>query len=939
MADTLVALDANSLIHRAFHALPPEMTSRTGEMTNAVYGFTMMLLKVTNDLKPTHIAAAFDTPKPTFRHERFDAYKATRPPTPDGLFQQFARVDQVLQALRVRAFRQEGLEADDLLGTIADRAAALGVEVVVVSGDNDALQLVGPRTRVLALRRGVTDTVLYDEQAVRERYGLDPAQLVDLRALRGDVTDNIPGVPGSGEKTATQLPAAHGDVERILANLDKLPPRQRDQLAPYAEQIRLSRDLAQIVRDAPIEFRLEDCAVQMPDRERALALFHELDFRSLIDRLPREGVARPGAAPSRQTGAGRRNGHPEQPALFGAADEAAVEPEPLPASAVCSLDELRERALQLRTGGETVALVLLLSRPDPMRADILGIALGSPTSGPLYIPCAGPPGNLPGNVMEAGAPRPLAVGEALEVLRPLLEDPGVPKASPNAKQIMVVLARHAIDLRGVDFDSGIAAYLVEASQRAFTLQDLSWSRLNRELPSIKAVAGEGRSALPLDQVPIGKMAEHLGQEVATLIQLRPILERELVEGGLEELYRDVELPLVTVLAAMERTGVSVDVPYLQELSRELHERVAGVESGIFSAVGHEFNIGSPQQLANVLFDELKLPGAKRTSTGRASTAADVLTGLKGTHEIIDLILEHRELTKLKSTYVDALPLLVHPETGRIHTTFNQTVAATGRLSSQEPNLQNIPVRTELGRRVRRAFIAGEPGWKLISADYSQIELRIQAHLTQDPTLLEAFRAGEDIHVATAAELHGVPIEDVTRDMRNLAKTANFAIMYGVSPFGFAEQTGLSQHDSADFIRRYFERFYGVEAFQKRLIKEAREFGSVMTLLGRKRTIPELRSSVYAVRAAGERMAVNAPVQGSASDIIKVAMVRLQDHLQDAGMHSRMLLQVHDELIFEAPEDEVADLQACAKDIMENAIALSVPLVVDFRVAENWGAMY
>jgi DNA polymerase-1 len=363
------------------------------------------------------------------------------------------------------------------------------------------------------------------------------------------------------------------------------------------------------------------------------------------------------------------------------------------------------------------------------------------------------------------------------------------------------------------------------------------------------------------------MAEHVGQEVTTLIQVRPILEGELEEGGLEELYRDVELPLVTVLAAMERTGIAVDVPYLQELSRELHERVTGVEAGIFGAVGHEFNIGSPQQLATVLFDELKMPGAKRTSTGRASTAADVLTALRGTHEVIDLILEHRELTKLKSTYVDALPLLVHPETGRIHTTFNQTVAATGRLSSQEPNLQNIPVRTELGRRVRRAFIAGEPGWKVVSVDYSQIELRIQAHLTQDPTLLEAFHAGEDIHRATAAELHGVPIDEVTRDMRNLAKTANFAIMYGVSPFGFAEQTGLSQHDSAAFIRRYFERFSGVEAFQKRLIKEARETGTVMTLMGRKRTIPELRSSVYTLRAAGERMAVNAPVQGSASDII------------------------------------------------------------------------
>jgi DNA polymerase-1 len=396
---------------------------------------------------------------------------------------------------------------------------------------------------------------------------------------------------------------------------------------------------------------------------------------------------------------------------------------------------------------------------------------------------------------------------------------------------------------------------------------------------------------------------------------------------------------VDVLASMERAGIAINVPYLAELSRELHERISALERGIYDSVGHEFNINSPQQLATVLFDELKLPGAKRTATGRASTAADVLTGLKGAHTAIDLILEHRELTKLKSTYVDALPLLVHPETGRIHTTFNQTVAATGRLSSVEPNLQNIPVRTELGRRVRHAFIAPEPDWKLLSADYSQIELRIQAHVTQDPTLLEAFQSGLDVHVATAAEMFGVPIEAVTSDQRRLAKTANFAIIYGISPFGFSEQTGLSQQQSADFIRRYFEKFRGVEQFQKRLLAESRATGVVMTLLGRRRTIPELRSPVHGVRAAGERMAINAPVQGTASDIIKIAMVRLHARMQDEHLRARMLLQVHDELLFEVPDDELDALKAAAKEIMEGAMTLSVPLVVEFRAAQSWGAMY
>ncbi len=931
MPNTIVLLDGNSLVHRAFHALPP-LTNAKGELLNATYGFTMMLLRAMGDLRPTHIAAAFDTPRPTFRHERFKAYKGTRPPMAEGLGPQFARVDQVLDVLRMKSYRQDGLEADDLLGTLADRSAEQGLDVVVVSGDNDAFQLVGPKVKVLALRKGVTDTVLYDEDGIRQRYGLEPRQLVDLRALRGDVSDNIPGVPGIGDKTATQLLAVYGDIERIIQNLDKLPQRQRDHITPYVEQMRLSRDLAEIVRDAPIEFNIEDCVLRPPDHERAVALFHELAFRQLIDRLPsiedlaRGGTGAAGGGRGVKAGAGAAN----QGSLF---DSEAAEETPPPARraapAVCSLDELRERAQRLQEAGEPVGLILLLSRPDAMRADILGIALGNAADGAVYGPCAGP----------QDGQRPLDTKDALEALRPLLEDPQTPKVSTNIKQAIVALARHAIDLRGADLDLGLAAYLLESSQRTVTIQDLSWSRLNRELPSIKAVTGEGRSALALDAVPIDKMAEHLGEQVDALIEIRPILQRELIDEGLEELYRDVELPLVTVLAAMERAGIKIDVPYLQELSRELHERISKVEAGIYGSVGHEFNIGSPQQLANVLFDELKLPGAKRTSTGRSSTAADVLGSLRGAHEVIDLILEHRELTKLKSTYVDALPLLVHPETGRIHTTFNQTVAATGRLSSQDPNLQNIPVRTELGRRVRRAFIAPEPGWKIISADYSQIELRIQAHLTQDPILLEAFRAGEDIHVATAAELHGVPLDEVTRDMRNLAKTANFAMMYGVSPFGLAEQTGLSQHDAADFIHRYFERFHGVETFQKQLIKDARETGTVMTLLGRKRTIPELQSRVYAVRAAGERMAINAPVQGSASDIIKKAMIELYDYLIDNGMRSRMLLQVHDELLFEAPDDEVEALTACAKQIMENALVLSVPLVVDFRVADNWGAMY
>jgi DNA polymerase-1 len=843
---------------------------------------------------------------------------------PDGLGPQFARTMQVLEALHIPIVRMDGLEADDVLGTLADRAAAAGMDTVIVTGDTDALQLVGPQTKVLATRRGLTDTVLYDVAAVRERYGLDPDQLVDLRALRGDVTDNIPGVPGIGDKTATKLLEQHHDVEQLIANLDKLPAKQRDQLSPYTQQMRTARHLAQIVRDAPIEFDLADAAVTAPDRDKVLGLFHELGFRSLIERLPSAmtpGLSSEAPAPTQRAAPGRQQSLFEPEAPVG--DRSGR-----PRCVAVSLDDLAERVDALRENGGTVGIVVVLDRSDAMRARILGVGLAAESGESVYVPLA----------TEAAENGRLPLAEAIARLRLLLEDADVPKASPNAKQAVIVLDRQGVDLRGVAFDSGLAAYLVEPSQRTLSLQDLSWSRLNRELPNVKSILGQGRGAIPIEAAPIDRLSDLVCQEVETLVELRPILERELVENGVDQLYREVEVPLVDVLASMERAGVAVDVPYLKELSRELHERISTLERGIYDSVGHEFNLNSPQQLATVLFDELKLPGAKRTATGRASTAADVLTGLKGAHPAIDGILEHRELTKLKSTYVDALPLLVHPETGRIHTTYNQTVAATGRLSSVEPNLQNIPVRTELGRRVRHAFVA-ESGWKLLSADYSQIELRIQAHVTQDPTLLEAFQLGQDVHAATAAELFGVPIEQVTADQRRLAKTANFAIIYGISPFGFSEQTGLSQQQSADFIRRYFERFRGVDQFQKRLLAESRATGVVMTLLGRRRTIPELRSSVHGVRAAGERMAINAPVQGTASDIIKIAMVRLHTAMQEQRMRARMLLQVHDELVFEVPDEEMDALKVAAREIMEGAMTLSVPLLVELRAAPNWGAMY
>ncbi len=912
MTDTLALIDGNALVYRAFHALP-ELTSPSGELVNAAYGFAMMLMRAQDDLKPTHLAATFDTPKPTFRHEQYTSYKANRPAMPDGLRHQFQRVYELLEAFRIPSYRLDGVEADDLLGTFAAQAVNQGLDVVIITGDTDLLQLVGPHVRVLAPRRGLTDAVLYDEAAVRERYGFEPPQLVDFKALRGDTSDNIPGVPGIGDKTAAKLLADYVSVEGVLANLANLTPRQQQQISPFVDQLRMSRELARIHCDVDLYLDVEGARAQSIDRPKTLALFHELGFRTLIDRLPKDAPTRP---------------NPQLGLFDGAAPR--TEAQPTSTIVVESLADLESALASLRATGERVSVMVALDPPEAARGEIVGVAFHTQVSGGFYVAFKG--------AAEGGAER-MPYEPAMQVLKDLLEDEAVKKVSMDTKRLMVAFEDSGVELRGVVFDAGVAGYLVESGQRSPSLRDLSYSRLQRDLPPLKDVIGSGRTAVTLSRAPIPQVAEYFGAEAAALSALCPVLEKELIDEGLDWLYREVELPLIPVLAAMEHAGVAIDIPYLQELSRELYARIAALETAIFESVGHDFNISSPQQLANILFDELHLPGAKKTATGRQSTAAAVLTGLRGAHPCIELILEHRELVKLKSTYVDAFPILINPRTGRLHTTFNQTVAATGRLSSSDPNLQNIPIRTELGKRVRRAFIPSEAGWSLISADYSQIELRVEAHMTRDPTLVEAFEAGEDIHAATAAELHSVPLNEVTREMRSLAKTANFAIIYGVSAFGFAEQTGLSQHEASEFIKRYFERFSSVQEFQKNLIRDARASGMVSTLLGRRRAIPELLSNVYAVRAAGERMAINAPVQGTAADIIKIAMVRLFSRMRAAQMKSRMLLQVHDELLFEVPPEERDSMQALAKEVMENAMELSVPLVVDLKVAENWGAMY
>jgi DNA polymerase-1 len=913
MSDSIVLIDGHALVFRAYHALPT-FTSPKGELVNAVYGFASMLFKACRELKPRYIAATFDTSSQTFRRASYEAYKATRGPQPEGLGPQFGHVYRLLEAMNVPIFRLEGYEADDLLGTLSKQAAERELDVVILTGDMDALQLVGPRVRVLTSRRGFSDTVLYDEQAVRERYGLEPSQLTDFRALRGDASDNIPGVPGIGDKTAAKLLQAHGTVEKLFEQLDQVPARQREQLESFRDQVMMAKDLATIVCDLPVALDVERAALHDFDRQQVVALFHELGFRSLLDEIQRsigDGAERD-----------RRGGQLD---LFGeesGAEEAAAA---TAGTIITDLASLEAAVARIRETG-SVAFNVQTTGLAAMRADLVGIGLAASPTDAYYVPV--------GHVEE----EQLAWDTVREALRPMLADRSVRKLAHNAKFHEIVLARHGADVEGLDFDTMIAAYLLESSQRALALRDLAWSKLQLELPAGSTLLGTGRSATTMDRLPVEQVGAFAAGEAAAVQRLTPIVREELREPGLDGLFCDVELPLVPVLAQMERNGVKVDGPYLTALSGELASRLGEIEARIFQEVGHRFNINSTQQLSQVLYDELNLPRSKRTRTGQASTGADVLEELRGVHPIIELVLEHRQLQKLKSTYVDALPLLVNPQTGRVHTTYNQIGAATGRLSSTDPNLQNIPIRTELGKRVRRAFITGSSETCLVSADYSQIELRVLAHATQDPTLLEAFAEGRDIHAATAAEVMDVDIDQVDADMRRVAKVVNFGVLYGMSEYGLSQQVGLPPEQAGSFIRRYFERFGTVKAYQDTVLRQAEEQGYVTTLLGRRRYIPELKSAVYAVRSAGQRMAINHPIQGTASDIVKIAMVRVQRFLEERGLRTLMMLQVHDELLFETPRAEVETIAPALCEIMEGAMTLDAPLQVDLKIGDNWEEM-
>ncbi|MBU4120726.1 MAG: DNA polymerase I [Proteobacteria bacterium] len=878
----LVLIDGSNYLFRAFYAIR-ELSNSKGFPTNAIYGFTTMLMKLLRDQEPDYIAVAFDVKGPTFRHEAYEDYKATRRATPDTLVPQIPYVKEVVRGFSIPVLEQQGIEADDIIGTVARRHAGEGMEVVIVSGDKDLMQLVSGDIVMVDTMKDKT----YDVAAVKERFGVGPEQVVEILGLMGDASDNIPGVPGIGSKGAIRLIEQFGGIEEILAHPEQIHNlKTREAILRNADQARLSRELAQIRTDAEIAFDIEACRRREPDRELLIALYKEFEFSSLLQELKINGEQAAGDYRIVRT------------------------PEELEALVV-RLGQVRDFSLDPVT-----------SSAEAMRASLVGLAV-SPSKGEgFYIPIA----------HEDGA-QPLPAGKILNALAPCLADPSMPKHGHDLKISLIVLSESGVSLRGLGCDTLVASYLLNPAKHSFELADTALDHIGRLIPAAKEVVGSGAKAVPFAAISAEKAADYACRRADAVMALTAELSDKIVAADQEDLFRDVEMPLIEVLAAMEKKGVLLDLALLKTMSLEIEQLLALSEEKIHRLAGEKFNINSPKQLQVILFEKLGLPRGRKTKEGY-STDVDVLSSLSKSHELPAEILAYRGMVKLKSTYIDALPEMVHPRTGRVHTSYNQTVTATGRLSSSNPNLQNIPIRTLEGKRIRQAFIA-PPGWEIISADYSQIELRVLAHFSGDETLIAAFAAGEDIHSRTASDIFGVFPEMVNPDMRRQAKVINFGVLYGMSAFGLAKELGITQKLAQAYIDGYFQKYAKVRDYLDGLLAQARREGYVTTLLRRRRYLPEINSPQPAVRQFAERMAINAPIQGTAADLIKVAMVRIFRRLAEEGLAAVMIMQVHDELVFEAPVAEREALMSLVREEMEGVLRLSVPLRVEIAAGKNW----
>lgn len=932
MPPVLYLIDGHALAYRTYFALTSGSSSgfrtRNGEPTAGVFGFTSVLLRLLEQEHPEYLAVAFDTGK-TFRDDIFPAYKGTRAKMPDELGQQIERIRQLVDAFNIPRLELEGYEADDVLGSVARQAVQRGLGVKIITGDRDLLQLVDDRIVVSLPGKSLSDSKDYFVEDVVAYLGIRPDQVVDYKALVGDTSDNIPGVAGVGEKTAVSLLKQYNDLDNLYAHLDELSPAVRKKLEAGKESAYLSRKLAAIVTDLNVPLDLEQARTDAFDPRQVETIFRELEFRTLMARL--NSLLRASNKTSTTT--------VQQLSLFGeqpsqtAALHVQVDERTAPerrAVLVNSAEALQELVRRLEDA-RSISFDTETTSTDQMRAELVGIALAVEPGEGYYIPV--------GHASELGTQLPLA--QVLEALKKPLGDAKIPKVGHNLKYDYVVLKRYGLTASPMTFDTMIAEWLINPASRNLGLKNLAWVRQNIKMTPIDELIGKGKKQISMAEVPIDQAAAYAAADAEVVLRLIPELEDELRERQAEALLRDIEMPLLPVLAHMEMEGVALDVSFLQQMSAELSQRLGEIERQVYEAVGMPFNLNSPQQLSTALFDTLKISPPDRTaktSTGFYSTSADILESLRGQHPVIDLVLEHRELAKLKSTYLDALPLQINPLTHRVHTSFSQTGSVTGRLASSDPNLQNIPIRTEIGRQVRKAFIAS-PDHVLLAVDYSQIELRIVAHMANDQGMLAAFRAGQDIHAATAAAIFGIPLESVDKDQRRRAKAINFGLIYGMSPFGLTRYADLTLAEAENFVSEYFRQFPGVKAYLDGIRRLAAEQGYVETLLGRRRYFPALKSlSDRNQRNREEREAINAPIQGTAADIMKIAMIRLPPALEEARLGGRMILQVHDELVLECPRQELTRTAAIVQQVMGEAYTLSVPLLTEARWGLNWGEM-
>ncbi len=865
----IVLLDGNSLAYRAFFALPL-LTNDQGIHTNAVYGFTMMLQNILEEEKPTHMLVAWDAGKTTFRHATYEEYKGGRQKTPSELSEQFPYMRKLLKAYNIPQYELDQYEADDIIGTLSNKGNAEETEVVVISGDKDLTQLATDLTTVRITRKGITDTETYTPDHVMEKYGITPPQIIDMKGLMGDSSDNIPGVPGVGEKTALKLLKEYGTIENIYASLDRITAKKlNENLTTYEEQAYMSRDLATIEVEAPITIDIPDLAYDGPNMDSVVEIYQELNFTTLLDKL--------GATP------------------------VVEQQEAIDVHVLTTIDE------HILT--DHMALHVEMADDNYLWADIEGIGLA--TSDKQYY-----------FTVEAI--------EQSEAFQAWLADETKKKSTTDSKAVTASLKRYGYEVKGVDFDLLLGSYIVNPSTSSPEVSVIAKQFGYTNVESNEVIYGKGaKKAIPAEDV----LAEHTCRKALAVWTLQPTIENRLKENEQFDLYHELELPLALILAEMETTGITVDQNALQEIGEQLSERIETLQAQIYEMAGETFNINSPKQLGVILFEKMGLTPIKKTKTGY-STAADVLEKLKSEHEIIAHILLYRQLTKLNSTYIEGLLKEIHDD-GKVHTRFQQALTTTGRLSSINPNLQNIPVRLEEGRKIRAAFVPSEKDWLLFAADYSQIELRVLAHICEDEKLMQAFKNQQDIHRSTAADVFGVSLEEVTSEMRDAAKAVNFGIIYGISDYGLSQNLNITRKKAAEFIETYLASFPGVKQYMDTIIEKAKKDGYVTTLMNRRRYLPDIKSSNFNVRGFAERTAMNTPIQGSAADIIKQAMIHMNERLKEEGLQARMLLQVHDELIFEAPANEIEKLKELVPAVMESAISLSVPLKVDIAYGPSW----